>query len=199
MSFTELATGVIYNTMRDEHELITINEKKVTVGQIGKIVSGEINSQEIEFSIPRFYDNVDLLNKKFSILFETKGGIFKVDAIDIAYNDTEIRFNWLLDENATMYAGAIKAVVKIEGTDELGKPYVLKTTNFSINIEEALNEYGADGVYTTWANGVEVRIGSLENLASSITTSFIGTQAEYNTALANGEIKEGMVVTITDA
>lgn len=199
MSFTELTTGVIYNTMKDEHELVKINEKNVTIGQIGKIVSGEINSQEIEFSIPRYYDNVDLLDKKFSILFETKGGIFKVDAVDVAYNDTEIRFNWLLDENATMYAGTIKAVVKIEGTDELGKTYVKKTMNFSVNVEDALNEYGADGVYRTWADGVEVRISELENLASSLTPSFIGTQAEYNTALANGEIKPGTLITITDS
>ena len=199
MSFTELATGTVYNTMKDEHELVKINEKNVTVGQIGKIVSGEINSQEIEFSIPRYYDNVDLLDKKFSILFETKGGIFKVDAVDVAYNDTEIRFNWLLDEDATMYAGIIKAVVKIEGTDELGKAYVKKTMNFSVNVEDALNEYGADGVYHTWATGVEVRISELENLASTLTPSFIGTQSEYNTALANGEIKPGMLITITDS
>ena len=81
-SFIDVTTGTTYTTMNDEHELVKITEKNVTVGDIGKIVQGEINSQEIEFSIPRFYDNVDLLDKDFYILYQTKGGIFKVDAID---------------------------------------------------------------------------------------------------------------------
>ena len=87
--FTNVSTGINYNSMHDEHELVKITEKNVTVGDIGKIVQGEINSQEIEFSIPRYYDNVDLLDKKFNILYQTKGGIFKVEAIDVAYNVAE--------------------------------------------------------------------------------------------------------------
>ena len=45
--------------------IVKITEKNVVVGDIGKIVMGETNSQEIEFSIPRYYDNVDLLDKNF--------------------------------------------------------------------------------------------------------------------------------------
>ena len=196
--FTDLNTGITYATMKDEHELVKIAEKNVTVGDIGKIVQGEINSQEIEFSIPRYYDNVDLLDKKFNILYQTKGGIFKVEAIDIAYNDEEIRFNWLMDENATMYPGKLTVVIKMEGVDESGKPYVMKTTNFSVQIEEALNEYGADGVYRTWATDIETRIESLEGIASSSQATFIGTTAEYNAAVSSGNIPSGMFVTLTD-
>ena len=121
-SFIDATTGITYTTMNDEHELVKITEKNVTVGDIGKIVQGEINSQEIEFSIPRYYDNVDLLDKKFNILYQTKGGIFKVEAIDVAYNDEEIRFNWLMNEDATMYSGKLTAVIKMGGLDESGKP-----------------------------------------------------------------------------
>ena len=197
--FTDLNTGTTYATMHDEHELVKITEKNVTVGDIGKIVQGEINSQEIEFSIPRYYDNVDLLDKKFNILYQTKGGIFKVEAIDVAYNDEEIRFNWLMDENATMYSGKLTAVIKMEGLDESGKPYVMKTMNFSVNVEEALCEYGADGVYRTWATDIETRITDLENVASSSKATFIGTTAEYNTAVGAGNIPSGMFVTLTDS
>lgn len=196
-SFTELSTGIKYTTMRDEHELVTITEKNVTVGDIGKIVAGEINSQEIEFSIPRYYDNVDLLDKTFYILYQTNGGIFKAEAVDVAYNDEEIRFNWLLNEDATMYPGKITATIKIDGKDELGNSYVMKTMNFSVNIEESLCEYGADGVYHTWATDVETRIENLESIASS-SPFFIGTSAEYNAAVASGSIAPGMIVTITD-
>ena len=197
--FTDLNTGMTYATMKDEHELVKIAEKNVTVGDIGKIVQGESNSQEVEFSIPRFYDNVDLLDKKFNILYQTKGGIFKVEAIDVAYNDEEIRFNWLMNEDATMYPGKLTAVIKMEGLDESGKPYVMKTTNFSVDIEDALNEYGADGVYRTWATDIETRIENLEDIASSSQATFIGTTAEYNTAVSSGSIKSGMFVTLTDA
>lgn len=197
--FTDLATGTNYTTMKDEHELVKITEKNVQVGNIGKIVTGEINSQEIEFSIPRYYDNVDLLDKKFSILYKTKGGIFKVDAIDIAYNDEEIRFNWLLNEDATLYPGKIIATVQLEGTDEQGKTYIMKTMNFSVNVEEALCEYDADGVYRTWATDVDTRIANLEKVASSSQATFIGTTAQYNTAISAGQIPSGMFVTLTDA
>ena len=196
--FTDLNTGMTYATMKDEHELVKITEKNVTVGDIGKIVQGEINSQEIEFSIPRYYDNVDLLDKKFNILYQTKGGIFKVEAIDVAYNDEEIRFNWLMNEDATMYSGKLTAVIKMEGLDESGKPYVMKTMNFSVNVEEALCEYGADGVYRTWATDIETRITDLESVASSSQATFIGTTAEYNAAVSSGNIPSGMFVTLTD-
>lgn len=199
-SFTDLSTSTNYSTMRDEHEVVKITEKNVKVGDIGKIVAGEVNSQEIEFSIPRYYDNVDLLNKKFQILYRTKGGVFKADAINIAYNDREIRFNWLMNEDATMYPGKITAAIQIEGEDEQGNEYVLKTMNFSVNIEDALNEYGTDGVYKTWATDIESRIENLEknNSPSAPSGAFIGTMDEYNTAYSSGDIPNGMFVTITD-
>ena len=198
-SFIDATTGTTYTTMNDEHELVKITEKNVTVGDIGKIVQGETNSQEVEFSIPRFYDNVDLLDKNFYILYQTKGGVFKVDAIDKAYNDEEIRFSWLMNEDATMYPGKILATVQLEGTDEQGKTYIMKTMNFSVNVEEALCEYEADGVYRTWATDIETRITDLENVASSSKATFIGTTAEYNTAVGAGNIPSGMFVTLTDA
>ncbi len=199
-SFTDLSTSTNYSTMRDEHEVVKITEKNVKVGDIGKIVAGEVNSQEIEFSIPRYYDNVDLLNKKFQILYQTKGGVFKADAINIAYNDREIRFNWLMNEDATMYPGKITAAVQIEGEDEQGNEYVLKTMNFSVNIEDALNEYGTEGIYKTWATDIESRIENLEksNSPSVPSGAFIGTMDEYNTAYSSGDIPNGMFVTITD-
>ena len=199
-SFTDLSTNTNKSTIRDEHEVVKITEKNVKVGDIGKIVTGEVNSQEIEFSIPRYYDNVDLLNKKFQILYQTKGGVFKADAINIAYNDREIRFNWLMNEDATMYPGKITAVVQIEGEDEQGNDYVFKTMNFSVNIEDALNEYGTEGVYKTWATDIESRIENLEknNSPSTASEAFIGTMEEYNTAYSSGDIPNGMFVTITD-
>ena len=135
----------------------------------------------------------------FYIIYQTKGGIFKSEAIDKAYNDEEIRFSWLMDENATLYSGRILATVQLEGTDEQGKTYIMKTMNFSVNVEEALCEYGADGVYRTWATDIETRVTELESVASSSQATFVGTTAEYNAAVSSGSIPSGMFVTLTDA
>ena len=198
--FIDYVSGDVINyvTMTDEPEIVLINEKTVTVGDIGMIVRGDVNSQEVEFEINRKYDNVDLLGKDFYIIFKTKGGVFKEPAIDISYNDYKIRFNWLLSENATMYAGNITACVQIEGTDEKGNLYKNKTKNFIIVIQDALSEYDADGVYTSWATEIEDKIEALEEAEEKTTDVFAGTQEEYNQAVINNKFSNGMVITITD-
>lgn len=192
--FIELDTGK-KRSVKDEHEIVRIDEKEVIVGNIGKIVAGDINSQEIEFSISRYYDNVDLLDKKFNILFKTQNGIFKVEAVNVSYNSQEIRFNWLMNEDATKYPGTIIAACQIEGTNDDGE-YVMKTMNFSVNIQDSLCEYGIDGIYHTWATDIEERIGKLEGTSS--TPFFIGTQNEYQEALFSGKITNGMFITLVD-
>lgn len=205
--FTNIITGEPYVSLNDQHNLVKINEKEVVVGDIGVIVQGEISSQKIEFSIPKFYDGVDLTDKDFYVLFKTKGGMFKINTVDkAASNDTdddgvdEIRFSWVLDENATMYAGDVTACVQIEKTynDDPNKKYVMKTKMFKIKVEESLNEYDAEGVYASWATQVESKISELEHAAAASEAMFVGTNDEYNTASANGEIPNGMFVTITD-
>ena len=103
-----------------------------------------------------------------------------------------------MNEDATLYPGRILATVQLEGVDEQGKAYIMKTMNFSVNVEEALCEYGADGVYRTWATDIETRIETLEDIASSSQATFIGTTAEYNAAVSSGNIPSGMFVTLTD-
>lgn len=192
--FIDYETGIV-KKIKDQHQLVTIDEKNVKVGNIGKIVTGEINSQEIEFSIPRYYDNVDLLGKNFYIIYKTSAGIYKVQAVNISYNDEEIRFNWLMDEDATRFPGTITAVVKIEGTND-DAPYVLKTVNFSVSVEQSLCEYDVDGVYHSWATDIEERISKLETATSS--PFFIGTMSEYEKAVSTGDVASGMFITITD-
>lgn len=198
--FIDLENGNVinYSTMKDEHEIVIINEKNVTVGNIGVIVRGDINSQEIEFEINRKYDEVDLLDKTFYIVYKTKGGVFKKEAIDISYNETKIRFNWLLDENATLYVGDITATIQIEGLDEKGNLYQIKTKNFTLTVQDSLSEYDEEGIYHSWAENIEDRVESLEEKEDKTTDVFAGTLAEYNQAVAAGKISNGMVITLTD-
>ena len=196
--FTDLTTGdtITYDTMKDEHEIVLIEEKDVTVGDIGQIVCGEINSQEVEFQISRKYDNVDLLTKTPYILFKTPGGVFKDKAIDISYNDDNIRFNWLMDEDATMYAGTITALVQFEGKDEKDKNYILKTKEFKVNVIQSFSEFDAEGVYHSWSTDIESRIATMENTIAKDIGFFVGTQDELDAAIAGGTIPSGIRVVL---
>lgn len=195
-SFTVLSKGITYTSVKDEHELVAIENKKVTVGNIGKIVSGDINSQAIDFTIPRYYDGVDLLNKKFTIIYENKGGVFTSEAINIMYNKENIRFTWLLDEKATLYSGDLQAAVKVTGTDEKNKTYIFKTEKFTIKIDESVNEYGVEGVYQAWVTEVDTKLSNLESAVSEGTDTFIGTMTEFKEASSSGKIKDGTIVII---
>ena len=131
----------------------------------------------------------------FNIVIKTQAGIFKVQAINISYNSEEIRFNWLMDEDAAKYPGTIIALCQIEGTND-NNEYVMKTMNFSVNVEDSLCEYGMDGIYRTWATDIEARISKLETATSS--PFFIGTTSEYEKAVSTGNVTSGMFITITD-
>ena len=132
------------------------------------------------------------------VILSNTSETFRNKAGEISYNDYKIRFNWLLSENATMYAGNITACVQIEGTDEKGNLYKNKTKNFIIVIQDALSEYDADGVYTSWATEIEDKIEALEEAEEKTTDVFAGTQEEYNQAVINNKFSNGMVITITD-
>ena len=104
----------------------------------------------------------------------------------------------MLNEDATMYAGNITACIQIEGTDENENLYRFKTKNFTIPIQDALCEYDADGVYTSWATEVDDKLDELESIADHTTDVFIGTRNEYNQQVVNNKLFNGMVVTVTD-
>ena len=49
-----------------------------------------------------------------------------------------------------------------------------------------------------WVQDKEDRVESLELIAPSISLgTFVGTMAEYNTAVLNGQINDGMLIVIT--
>lgn len=52
--------------------------------------------------------------------------------------------------------------------------------------------------YSEWVQDKENRINHLEvNIPSITSSSFIGTMKEYEEALSNGQIEQGMLIVIT--
>ena len=69
--------------MSDQHSTATISEKIVDVSNIGTFVMGEHNSSMITFQIERYYDGVDLSDKKIKIVYKNSNGIYESDDTEI--------------------------------------------------------------------------------------------------------------------
>ena len=143
-TFVDKEDGTVCN-MVDEHELIKISEKEVKVGNIGKIVHGDTNSQMLCFEIDRYYDNVDLLNMNFCIMYQNAGGIYKDEATNISYSDKHIRFNWVMPYAATQYIGTLLVSTCAYGIND-GKDYCLRSKSFSLKIESSIEDEGVSEV-----------------------------------------------------
>lgn len=70
--------------MNDQHSTATISEKIVDVSNIGTFVMGEHNSSMITFQIDRYYDGVDLSDKKIKIVYKNSNGIYESDDTEIS-------------------------------------------------------------------------------------------------------------------
>lgn len=65
----ELVEGYEVSEMSNEHTTEVITEKDVGISNIGTIVMGEENPSIITFKMNRYYDGVDLSEKKINVMF----------------------------------------------------------------------------------------------------------------------------------
>lgn len=101
-----------------------------TIGDITAQVSvqGEAYSQYISFMIDRYYDGIDLIGMSIWIHYELKDGSGSEDSpVNVMYNESTIRFGWVIPEKATQQSGDIKIGVWVNGTAPNTKAYILKT------------------------------------------------------------------------
>ena len=128
----------VYNEMQDEHQIISIIDKEVIVKDIGNIVSGDTNSCLLSFEINRFQDGIDLCDKKIRFNYKNTNGIFYDIAVNVKYNDTTIRFSWLLPYSLTQPGGKSIASIEFYGYNEYDEQYSYKTKNFRLSIEKSI-------------------------------------------------------------
>lgn len=121
----------------DESKTVKLNSKQVNITQ-------EENSQYIPFEMPRYYDGYDLVDTVISIHYQTKGGRHGASKpINVFYNDSKIKFGWLVDAGATVDAGTLEfeihAYGTVVGSDGVARPYSWKTKrNKNLNVLESL-------------------------------------------------------------
>lgn len=165
-NFIDLEGHIIRSSMQDEHQIVKITEKVVEIKNIGKIVSGDTNSNIITFEIKRYYDNVDLLNKSIKFIVKNDLGMFTENAVNVQYNDELLRFSWILSDSVTYNSGDVKAAIVFLGTEQ-GRNYALKTIPFTLKIDNSLDLIDVEPPTKSWFADIENRLYDLENNGSN--------------------------------
>lgn len=152
--------------MSDQHSTATISEKIVDVSNIGTFVMGEHNSSIITFQIDRYYDGVDLSDKKIKIVYKNSNGIYESDDAEICnvkYSQKSLRFSWIVSSNVTQTSKFVAYVCFI--SDD----YLMKTENFTVlvksSFDPATNEPSAN-----WFVTIE---GKLEKIEKDILDNHV--------------------------
>lgn len=152
------------SSMKDEHQLIKITEKAPVLQNIGKVVVGDTNSNILTFEINRYYDNVDLYTKNIKFIVKNELGTFTEDAVNLQYNNTLLRFSWILSDSVTYKSGNVAAAIAFIGIEN-GLQYVFKTLPFNIKIENSLDmlDIKLEPPYENWFIDIESRLFELEH------------------------------------
>lgn len=122
--------------MSDQHSTATISEKVVDVSNIGTFVMGEHNSSMITFQIDRYYDGIDLSDKKIKIVYKNSNGIYESDEAEICnvkYSQKSLRFSWIVSSNVTQTTKFIAYICFIS------EDYLLKTDNFTVQVKSSFD------------------------------------------------------------
>ncbi len=155
----------------DDFKNINISDKQVNITQ-------EENSQIVPFQLNRFFDGVDLIDMSFQIHYvNANGDDGRSTPINVMYNDTKIRFYWLIDNKVTAISGNISLEITAFGTNEKGLPYTWKTKpcREKINILEALSGNGmiepSDDWYTIFVNKMNALVSEAKSYADAAEAS----------------------------
>lgn len=168
------------SSMKDEHQLIKITEKTPVLQNIGKIVCGDTNSSILTFEMNRHYDGIDLLNKNIKFIVKNELGVFTEDAVNLQYNDSLLRFSWILSNSVTYKSGIVVAAIAFIGIEN-GSQYVFKTLPFNIKIENSLDmlDIKLEPPYKNWFVDIESRLFELENNGVSFESVPIDFTADW--------------------
>lgn len=176
-----------YDNYYDEsYSVISSVTKTVTVSQDQVNLTQEKNSQFIPFRMPRYYDGIDLSEMLFSIHYVNANKAEMTSrAVNVCYNDSEIRFAWLVDEYATAVAGKLTFEVLVTGT--VGSlDYVLRTKpNDSLTVLESVSGDGAiepDGGWESYVTIVTGYVSQAQKAAKDATDAVDSIKNEIKDA-----------------
>ena len=160
-NFTLLETYPI-SPMCDEHSTAVITGKEVDVSDVGTFIMGEENSSIITFKMNRYYDGIDLTEKKIKIMYRNTNGIFDSDVCNVKMSKNSIKFSWVIPNDVTKTNKALAYICFIS------EDYILKTKNFALAIDNSFDP-GTSEPSTNWFVTIEGKLDKIERqLADNI-------------------------------
>lgn len=159
-----------YTDYDDSNVSIVDDEKNVNVNKKQVNITRESNSQYIPFEMPRFYDGFDLTSvASIQIYFVNAEGYgSRSNAVNVYYNDTKIRFGWLVDANATAVTGKLSFEIQAIGRNSKGENYVWKTKpNDTLNVLKSLEANGEIVPDSDWITSFLTQVNEKVNEATA--------------------------------
>lgn len=145
------------------------SERRISVDNSQINLTQETNSQLIPFQMPRYTEGIDLMDMTLQIHFvNSENRENYVTPVNVSYNDTTIRFAWLVDDSATYISGKLDFEIIAVGENEKGERYVWKSrSNGNLIVEKSLS---ADGVTEPTVALYEYLLAQIDALKAIVTT-----------------------------
>ena len=156
--------------------------KKIALITGQALVAGEENSQYIKFLMPRYWDGIDIKDKAFYIEYALAGTYYgKTAAVNAEYNTEQIRFGWVVPQEACCISGTLLFVLRVESTDYILKTQIAEHPVFkSVNVEDVVPEPTKEAWYRDFEARVETAISDAE---AALTAAQEAQTAAENAAL----------------
>lgn len=152
----ELVEGYEVSEMSDEHTTAVITEKDVDISNIGTIVMGEENSSIITFKMNRYYDGIDLSEKKIKVMFRNSAmEMFQSEVCNVRKSKNTIKFSWIIPNDVTKNNNIIAYICFIS------ENYLLKTKNFKLTLEKSFDPGNTEPTQN-WFVIIESKLDKLE-------------------------------------
>lgn len=181
-------TYQLYNTQYVDPNWATLDDMKViSINGPQRLITQEINSQIIPFQIARFWEGVDLADKYFMVHYVNASNADNYDVpINFRYNDTHIRFYWLVSDFATASSGQLQFELTAIGLNAKDHRYVWKTVpnKTSLNVVASLYAAGSIERDQSWA---EWLIGQVQDYAEQASKAYSDAKKEADLAKQNAE------------
>ena len=181
-------TGDYTDTMVFEVDYDTKKLQKIS-GQT--LVAGEENSQYIRFTMPRYWDGIDISDKTIKIVYQLTDQYFgKSDVINGEMTEGAVRFGWVVPKTACCITGTLLFVIVVSGEN-----YVLKIQITEVPVVKSLDPEGdiPEPTREAWYIEFQNRMESVLTEAED-TLGDARTYAEQSEASANAaaNIKENV-------
>ena len=155
--------------------------KKIALITGQALVAGEENAQYMRFSLDRYWDGIDIKDKDFYVEYALAGTYYgKTAVVNAEYNTEQVRFGWVVPQEACCISGTLLFVLRVESTDYILKTQIAEHPVFkSVNVEDVVPEPTKEAWYREFEARVETAISDAE---AALTAAQAAQTAAENAA-----------------